>query len=238
MTPPLDDLSGKTLRGVRRLVTGLPMPTPAAVKRSSLRLLATVMDPRQERPPFFSALHDLLSQDGDVSLQELMDSAGEQTYGLMVLVSGLTSFIPGISMAGGLVALVLGWEMLMGRPHPWLPSRIGRVKLHRGRVKDALARFEGWLNKLGRPKRPGRPLSRKAMGAVIAWTAFLLALPVPPLIPLGNALPAAAVCLQGAALLEERPGWAWLGVLGMFLTTVYLGLSFQVILHYLLKLWH
>lgn len=236
MVPPLDELSGKTMRGVRRLVTGLPVPTPNAVKHAGLRMLATFVEARQVPAPFFSTLHDLLEEDGDVSLQELMDNAGEQTYGLMVLVSGLSSFIPGVSMAAGLVALVLGVEMLMGKPHPWLPSRVGRVRLHRGRVKDTLARFEGWLNKLGRPTRPGRPLSRKAMGAVIAWTAFLVALPVPPIIPMGNALPAAAICMQGAALLEERPSWAWLGVLGMVLTTVYLGLSFQVIVHYLLKL--
>lgn len=236
MAPFPNDLSGKTLRGVRRLVTGLPVPTPTAVKRAGLRMLATFVEARQVPAPFFSTLHDLLQEDGDVSLQELMDNAGEQTYGLMVLVSGLSSFIPGVSMVGGLVALVLGVEMLLGNPHPWLPRWVGRVKLHRGRVKDALARFEGWLNKLGRPTRPGRPLSRKAMGAVIAWTAFLVALPVPPIIPMGNALPAAAICMQGAALLEERPSWAWLGVLGMVLTTVYLGLSFQVIVHYLMKL--
>lgn len=178
----------------------------------------------------------MLEQEGDITLREVMDAAGEQTYGLLILLSGLTSFIPGVSIAGGLVALVLGVQLAWGTPHPWLPDRLARVALHRGRAQQVLAKFEGWLLKLGQGGRPGRPLARGVMGLVIAWTAFLLALPVPPIVPMGNALPAAAICLQGAALLEERPAWAWLGVLGMVATTVYLGLSFQVILHYLLKL--
>lgn len=199
-------------------------------------VLAHLLEPRKLPHPFFQTLHDLLEQDGDITLREVMDTAGEQTYGLLILVSGLTSFIPGVSIAGGLVALVLGVQLAWGTPHPWLPDRLARVSLHRGRAKQVLAKFEGWLLKLGHGGKPGRPLARGVMGWVIAWTAFLLALPVPPLIPLGNALPAAAICLQGAALLEERPAWAWLGVLGMVATTVYLGLSFQIIVHYLLKL--
>lgn len=209
---------------------------PGGIRLRLLRLLAPIVDSRRPGNPFFQTLHRLLGQDGDVSLGELMDAAGEQTYGLLILVSGLTSFIPGISMAGGLVALVLGLEMAWGVPHPWLPKRLKAVQLHRGRVKDALAKFETWLDRLGRKGRGGRPLNQRWMGMMIAWTAFLLALPVPPIIPLGNAIPAATLCLQGAALLEERPAWAWLGALGMLATTVYLALSFDLILRALMRI--
>ncbi|MCE1229042.1 MAG: exopolysaccharide biosynthesis protein [Firmicutes bacterium] len=192
----------------------------------------------QHRPksPFFEELHRLLEEDGDVSLGELMASAGEQTYGLLILVSGLTSFIPAVSVAGGLVAMILGLQMAWGVPHPWLPKRLETVQLHRGRIQEALARFERWLLKMGPGRAKGRILGRRLLGVVIAWTAFLLALPVPPIIPLGNALPAAALCLQGAALLEERPSWVWLGLAGMVATTLYLGFSLRLIVHYLWKL--
>lgn len=220
----------------RRVTSRFRLPLQVGFKRPVLRLLARVLEPRKVPHPFFSTLHELVEADGDVSIRELMDAAGEQTYGLLILVSGLTSFIPGVSMAGGLVALMLGAQLAWGTKHPWLPERLANLTLHRGRVKDALARFEGWLLKLGSGGKPGRLLERRTMGLVITWTAFLLAVPVPPIIPFGNALPAAAVCLQGAALLEERPTWAWLGLAGMVATTIYLGLSVQVILHYLLKL--
>lgn len=222
----------------RRATSRSFQPLPVGFKRPVLRLLARVLEPRKIPHPFFQTLHDLVEADGDVTIRELMDAAGEQTYGLLILVSGLTSFIPGVSMAGGLVAMVLGAQLAWGTPRPWLPERLATLTLHRGRVKDALARFEGWLLKLGSGGKPGRLLGRRTMGVVITWTAFLLAIPVPPIIPLGNALPAAAICLQGAALLEERPTWAWLGLAGMVATTLYLGLSVKVISHYVMKLMH
>jgi len=224
----ITDLRFRTRRQVSRLVQAMP-GSPRALKRGWLRILATILDARQPSSPFFQALHGLLTEDGDVTIGELMSSAGEQTYGLLILVSGLISFIPGVSIAGGLVALVLGSQMAWGVPYPWLPQRLKQTQLHRGRVKDALARFEGWLLRLGQSSRPGRPLNRRWMGSMVAWTAFLTALPVPPIIPFGNAIPAATLCLLGAALLEERPSWAWIGALGMAGTTVYLALSFHLI---------
>ena len=226
MTSP--DFRFRTRRQVNRLAQALP-GSSRRLKRGWMRILALVLDARPPGSPFFQTLHDLLAQDGDVSVGELMTSAGEQTYGLLLLVSGLTSFIPGVSIAGGLVALVLGTQLAWGIPHPWLPHRLEGVQLHRGRVKEALARFEGWLLKLGQRGRPGRPLNRKWMGGLVAWTAFLTALPVPPIIPMGNAIPAASLCLLGAALLEERPSWAWFGALGMVGTTAYLAVSFHLI---------
>jgi len=222
------DFRFRSRRQVNRLAQVLP-GSRRQLRFGWLKILGTILDNRPPGTPFFQTLHSLLAQDGDVSVSELMASAGEQTYGLLILVSGLTSFIPGISVAGGLVALVLGVQMGWGVPHPWLPKRLERVQLHRGRVKEALARFETWLLRLGQHRRPGRPLNRSWLGGLVAWTAFLTALPVPPIIPLGNAIPAATLCLMGAALLEERPSWAWIGTLGMLGTTVYLTLSFRLI---------
>jgi hypothetical protein len=65
------------------------------------------------------------------------------------------------------------------------------------------------------------------MGLLIAWTAFLLAIPVP--IPFGNILPAAVLVLLGAALLEERPSWGWIGAGGSVGISIYFGLSFDLI---------
>lgn len=228
-------LKSRIRHRISRGVVGL-RGSSKVLKRGFLRILAPIVDPREPGSPFFETLHRLLEADGDVSLRELMDAAGEQTYGLLILVTGLASFIPGISIGGGLAATILGLEMAWGAPHPWLPRRLEGVQIHRGRMKEALARFEGWLDRLGRKGRSGRPLNRRWMGAMIAWTAFLLMLPVPPIIPLGNAIPAATLCLMGAALLEERPRWAWLGALGMLVTTIYLALSFDLILRGLVKL--
>lgn len=211
-----------------RLAQAVP-GSGAALRRTLLRLRGALLAGRPPRSPFFQTLHARLAQEGDVALDELMATAGEQAYGLLILVSGLTSFIPGVSMAGGLVALILGLQMARGVPRPWLPRRLAGLRLHRGRVKEALARFEGWLARLGRRGASGQPLNQRWMGVMVLWTAFLTALPVPPVIPMGNAIPAATLCLLGAALLEERPAWAWIGALGMLGTTLYLGLSARLL---------
>ena len=61
----------------------------------------------------------------------------------------------------------------------------------------------------------------------MAWTAVLLAVPVP--LPFGNILPAAILALLGAALVEERPAWGWLGAAAALGNTLYFAASFDLI---------
>lgn len=233
-TPSPDPPSSPLRRG-RQFLRALPGPA-AKLKARGLRLLARIHAARRPVHPFFQTLHALLEEDGDVSLRELLKAAGEQTYGLLILLLGLTSFIPGVSIVGGLALMVLGLQMAWGVPSPWLPERMQAFKLHRGKIKATLARLEVWLLRLENGPVARRPIHQRGLGLVVVWTAFLLALPVPVVFVGGNALPAAAVCLMGAALLEERPGWAWLGVLGSAGTTVYLFMSFDLLLKGLLHL--
>jgi len=173
--------------------------------------------------PFFATLHALLDAEGEITLGELLDAAGEQTYGLLVLLLSLPNLIPGLNVGlapvGGAGLMALGAQLAWGTPHPWVPRRVQAQPIHKGRIKDGLARLEAQLNRFRWGSSERRPLSRRWMGAVIAWTGFLLALPVP--LPFGNQLPAAILCLLGAALLEERPTWAWIGAAASFGNTVY-----------------
>lgn len=182
--------------------------------------------------PFFVTLHELLDQEGAVTLGALVDSAEEQTYGLLVLLLALPSLVPGVNVVGapvgGLAIAGLGLQMMRGVERPWLPARLRRTELHKGRVKEALATFERLLGKLRLEAIERRALSRRWMGLSVAWTAILLALPVP--LFFGNMAPALVLCLQGAALLEERPSLGWLAALGSLGITVYFGLSFKLIL--------
>ena len=190
--------------------------------------------------PFFETLHTLLDAEGTITLGELLDAAGEQIYGLLVLLLSLPGLIPGLSLGlapvGGIGLMALGAQLAWGRPHPWVPRRIQAQPIHKGRIKDALARFERQLSRFRWHGSQRRPLSPRWMGAVIAWTGFLLAIPVP--LPFGNQLPAATLCLLGAALLEERPAWAWIGTVGSLANTLYFAFSFNLILHAFTKAFH
>ena len=190
--------------------------------------------------PFFETLHALLDAEGEITLGELLDAAGEQTYGLLMLLLSLPNLIPGLNVGlapvGGAGLIALGAQLAWGRPHPWVPARIQAQPIHKGRIKEALAKFEFQLNRFRWRGAVQRPLSHRWMGALIAWTGFLLALPVP--LPFGNQLPAAILCLLGAALLEERPAWAWLGAGAALANTIYFALSFDLILRAFTKAFH
>ena len=196
------------------------------------------MQPSQK--PFFATLHALLDAEGEITLGELLDAAGEQTYGLLVLLLSLPNLIPGLNVGlapvGGAGLMALGAQLAWGTPHPWVPRRVQAQPIHKGRIKDGLARLEAQLNRFRWGSSERRPLSRRWMGAVIAWTGFLLALPVP--LPFGNQLPAAILCLLGAALLEERPTWAWIGAAASFGNTVYFASTFGLMLRTGLKAFH
>jgi len=190
--------------------------------------------------PFFETLHALLDAEGEITLGEFLDAAGEQTYGLLVLLLSLPNLIPGLNVGlapvGGIGLMALGTQLAWGRPHPWVPRGIQAQPIHKGRIKDALAKFETQLDRLRWRGADQRPLNHRWMGACIAWTGFLLAIPVP--LPFGNQLPAAILCLLGAALLEERPTWAWIGAAGSLGNTIYFASSFGFIFRAASKAFH
>jgi hypothetical protein len=190
--------------------------------------------------PFFETLHALLDTEGEITLGELLDAAGEQTYGLLVLLLSLPNLIPGLNLGlapvGGVGLMALGAQLAWGTPHPWVPQRVQAQPIHKGRIKDALAKLEAQLNRFRWKGAERRPLNHRWMGAGIAWTGFLLAIPVP--LPFGNQLPAAILCLLGAALLEERPAWAWIGTAAAFANTFYFASSFGLVLRTLTKAFH
>lgn len=190
--------------------------------------------------PFFETLHALLDAEGEITLGELLDAAGEQTYGLLVLLLSLPNLIPGLNLGlapvGGIGLIGLGAQLAWGRPHPWVPSRIQGQHIHKGHIKNALAKLEVQLDRFRWEGARQHPLDAFWLGLCIAWTGLLLALPVP--LPFGNQLPAAILCLLGAALLEERPAWAWLGAGASLANTIYFASSFGLIAKACLKAFH
>ena len=190
--------------------------------------------------PFFETLHALLDAEGEITLGELLDAAGEQTYGFLVLLLSLPSLIPGLNLGlapvGGIGLIGLGAQLFWGTPHPWVPRRVQAQPIHKGHIKNALAKFEAQLDRFRWRGAVQRPLSHRWMGTCIAWTGFLLAIPVP--LPFGNQLPAAILCLLGAALLEERPAWAWIGAAASLGNTIYFASSFGFATRAILKAFH
>jgi len=215
----------------------IPWPNPrgrrswAWLEPSRLITLPSLINLRRTPRPFFTELHVLLDREEAITLGELVDAAQEQTFGLLIMLLALPSLIPGLNIGaapvGGLFMVWIGLQMAAGSPSPRIPSRFRKQSIHKGRVKEALAKLEGYLDRLGRRTRIRRTLNQRWMGLVVAWTAFLLAVPVP--LPFGNQLPAATLVLLGAAMVEERPSWGWLGAGAALGNTIYFAASFNLI---------
>ncbi|GAB4213540.1 MAG: exopolysaccharide biosynthesis protein [Synechococcales cyanobacterium] len=182
--------------------------------------------------PFSQRLQELLQDYADQPLRlgTLLERSGEEGFGLLSATLSLPFLIfvpPGLSTIVALVVALLGWQMGMGRHQPWLPRRYAQLELPpaltQGLLKN-LTRLLRPLERIMRPRWPRlsqHPVARRSLGFCIAWAALLMAIPVPPVIPLTNIFPSCTIVIIALAVME---GDGLLMVVGFGLTlatTVY-----------------
>jgi hypothetical protein len=120
---------------------------------------------------------------------------------------------PGLSAILGLPLLYLTSQMMMDRI-PWLPRGVGARGIPRASFAAALSRIMPFLKRAERMLRPRwtwlvSRCAEKPLGALALLLAFVVTLPI----PLGNMLPAFAICLIALGALEGDGLWAGLGVI-------------------------
>jgi hypothetical protein len=114
--------------------------------------------------------------------------------------------LPGLSAPFGLIVAIIGFRLAIGQK-PWLPARLLDTELPPRFFPRLLAATRGlarWLEGFLKPRL--RPFIRwrlvgHGMGAMILVCGLLMMLPFP--LPFSNGLPAMAVLLLAAAMLEE-----------------------------------
>ena len=144
----------------------------------------------------------------DVSVSEIINNVEEQGFGLLLMVLALPSALPipaaGYSTPFGIIFLLLGSQMVLGRHRPWLPQRAMKTSFSEsfaektiGRAANLIARIEclvrprlEWINS---------PFGMRLMGFVVIVMAALMALPI----PLTNTAPAFVIFLIGIGLSEK-----------------------------------
>jgi len=145
----------------------------------------------------------------DCTIGELVDLHGDRGFGLLLLVLALPAALPipapGYATPFGVLMVSLGFQMLQGRPSPWVPEfaarrtisykmlafsvRNGRVPL---RVAELLVR-----PRLGRLARNRRFLA--GIGLTVMLMAGFMSLPI----PLTNTAPSFVIFVLAAGMLEE-----------------------------------
>jgi hypothetical protein len=162
------------------------------------------------------------------ALGEVFDNLGARASALLIVLCALPFStpvtIPGLSTPFGLVILLLATRYFMGLP-PWLPQRLRKVNLPSdffAKVIAASSRLVGWLERRLCARwsilADAEWKLRLHTGVVIA-AALLLMLPLPPLPPFTNTLPALVAVILTFSVMK-RDGLGMLAGHGLFLFTV------------------
>ena len=166
-------------------------------------------------PPRLSEdLRELLLQTGGraITIGELERILQGRGFGLFLLLLALPfTFpltIPGLSVPFGIVIMLIGMRIAMGRK-PGLPKFILQREIKFAVLEKIILvglKLATKLEKLAKPRMhflQRWPGMINLIGLGIASGGLLLSLPLPPLIPFSNTIPALAVLFLTAGLTER-----------------------------------
>jgi len=144
-----------------------------------------------------------------VTLADILQLAGERTFGVLLVVLSLPSALPipapGYSTPFGIVLLILGVQLMLGATAPWLPPRLLARAMPRTHVQNILRRALPWLRRIELISRPRLRLictsrgGRLLLGAAVSLMAISMILPIPGT----NTLPAMGIFITGFGLLDD-----------------------------------
>lgn len=167
-------------------------------------------------------LRESIGAEETLPLSEVLKRSGVESIGPAILVLAILSMVPYASVLTGAGLMVVGLGMVAGSRTLWLPGWLLKFRMRGRHVHASLGSLERFLAWLG-PRRSGAGtawvVNGRFVGALVLWTAFVLALPMP--LPFNNVLPAVGLILLGLAIVERRPALVGLGALFSVAGTAY-----------------
>jgi hypothetical protein len=133
--------------------------------------------------------------------------------------------IPGVSTVFGAVILLIGVSVVLDRT-PWLPERFMRKEFPADKLRTAIEKGAGWVQRLERISRrrwlglTHGPVMHVINGLMVVLGAGLLMAPF-GLIPFSNTLPGLAILLLAIGILQRDGVCILLGYVTNALTIVY-----------------
>ena len=172
---------------------------------------------RPERGPKLSELLTRIAADHPnerISVADIMARMDDRAFGALMFIFAVPNVLPtppGTSLILGAPLVFLALQLAVGRSSPWLPRIIAQRSLLLTDFASIVARVAPVMARAERLMQPRltllatRPFDQ-LMGVICFLMSIVLFLPI----PLGNVLPATAICLFSLALLE-RDGLVYLG---------------------------
>ena len=144
-----------------------------------------------------------------VTLDEILEIAGERTFGFLFVLLSLPSALPipapGYSTPFGIVMFLLAVQLVAGSEQPWLPEKFRKKGFEREQIQGLLRKGIPWLQKIELIAKPRLTpvctsrLGRTVIGCAIALMSVSMMIPI----PLTNTLPAIGIFVTGFGLLDD-----------------------------------
>lgn len=178
-------------------------------------------------PASFSAILRTMADDETrerVSVADLLALMQDRAFGALIFIFAMPNTIPtppGTSAILGIPLIFLSAQMALGKA-PWLPKFIANRSMLRRDFSGMIDKASPWIARAERMLKPRwRALSSPGAERLIGCFGLILALVLALPIPLGNMLPAVALCMMAFGILEKDGVWiaggATLGVVSLFL---------------------
>ncbi|WP_137388443.1 exopolysaccharide biosynthesis protein [Rhodoligotrophos defluvii] len=150
-----------------------------------------------------------------ISVGDLLTAMHDRALAALLFIFALPNVIPtppGTSSVLGVPLIFLAAQLMLGL-RPWLPKVITKRSMARSDFAALITRASPWLAKAERLLRPrlglfAHPPAEYFIGAVCFLLTIILFLPI----PLGNMLPALAICLLSLGILERDGVWTLIGL--------------------------
>jgi hypothetical protein len=173
-----------------------------------------------------SATLDALASDESrdrISIRDIFAAMGDRAFGALMLIFAIPNVFPtppGTSAILGAPLIFLTAQLAFGLS-PWLPAVISNRSMSRKDFATISAKITPWLGRAEKLLKPRmtifvHPPIEYLIGFICLLLAIVLALPV----PLGNILPALAICLFSFAILERDGLFVVLGLVAAVVSAV------------------
>lgn len=182
----------------QRLAESVERPPEGVDHRLSATLLRIAAKPGRDR----------------IYIRDLLVELDHRAIAAMLFIFAVPNTIPvppGVSGVLGAPLIFLTAQLMLGRP-PWLPRLISDRSFARSDFEKVVTKVGPWLQKAEKLMRPrlevlAGPPAECLVGALALLLAVVLFLPI----PLGNMLPAIAICILALGLIERDGLWVLIG---------------------------
>ena len=174
------------------------IPVPSTRPRLSHALQQMALDETRER----------------IAVRDIVDALAHRSLAGLLFVFALPNALPmppGTSAVLGAPLVILSAQLMLGL-RPWLPNVVASRSMGRDAFSAVIDRSLSWLVRAENLIRPClSQLASRPYEYVVGGVCLILALLIMLPIPLGNMLPAAAICMFALGILERNGFWILAG---------------------------